>query len=74
MTISPIIKKLDRYLNNYDFKLAFNNISSHTNTEYTTNTSTKNMKRFSLYRIETFVGRGLKFSHIFEMKIKTNIK
>ena len=50
MIISPIIKKIYRYLIKCDFKLVFNNISSHLKTQYTTNTMITNLKR--LHKIE----------------------
>ena len=65
-------KKFDRYLVKCDFKLAFDNISSHNKTDYKTNTTISKLKRYLLFSIEYFIERCHKFSNIIEVNIKTN--
>ena len=65
-------KKLDSYLDNCDFKLVFDNISSHIKNDYKTNSTIFKLKSFLLYSIGNFIERGHKFYLIFEMNIKTN--
>ena len=64
--------KLGLYLVKCDYKLAFNNFTPHIKTDIQNNTSIFHLKSFLLCWIEYFILKGYKFSHIIEMKIKTN--
>ena len=64
-------KKIDLYLFKCDFKLVFNNSTTHFKNNFHHNTTIVNLKRYLFYWIQYFIETGHNFSHINEMNNTT---